>query len=236
MGIHNLTPLQQSAAYDAVEAQLKALTIRLWQKHMADAAQDISVYCAPHWGSRDLMLKNLKNDGIASFNTVNLERDNARYLLLAERHNNQKRGLHFLRTFIKCAWGNDFQINQLWQKKSEPYPTCLKTADEITAEGEDRNDYFLTSRLSIELSGFVRTFPSDVARSVRSVLAARLFVTKVFRTLPLLTELGYAHDAQVVSLSTMSSNDTIDETCVFDSQVFVNCSEAASLASLTITL
>lgn len=236
MGMYELTPLQQSAAYDTVEAELKALTIRLWQKHLAAAAQDINVYCAPHWGSRDLMLKNLKADGVASFNTVNLERDPARYLLLAERHKNQKRGLHFLRTFIKCAWGNDFQINQLWQKKSEPYPTCLKTVEEIDGASEDRNDYFLTCRLSIELSGFVRTFPSDVARSVRSVLAARLFVTKVFRTVPLLTEVAYVHDAQVASLSHLTSNVTIDETQVFDSQAFADCGEVASLANLLMTV
>lgn len=233
--MRQLTPLQHSAAYDQAEAELKALTIHLWQKHFADAAEDINVYAAPHWGSRDLILKNLKADGIASFNTINLERDPARYLLMAERHKNQKRGLHFLRTFIKCAWGNEFEISQLWQPKDQPYPNGLQTAVEINDAGLSRNAYFLTSRLRIELSGFVKPFPSDVARSVRSVLAARLFVADVLRTVPLNIELAYAEHTEIESSCEMEVSTEILDVEVSASQTFADYGQVISFASLEMT-
>ena len=230
--MRDLTPLQHSAAYDKAEFELKQLTIRLWQKHFADPAQDINVYAAPHCGSRNLILKNLKADGIASFNTANMTFDQARYLLLADRHKNQKRGLHFLRTFIKCAWGNAFEVNQLLQPKHQKYPNGLKTEFEIVDERLNRNDYFLTSRLRIELNGYLKRFPSDVARSVRSVLAARLFVSDVLRTIHLTVEQAYAHNTELTSIGECVSTVEILEFDCQPNHVLADCGQVNSIACL----
>ncbi len=207
----DLIPLQQSAEYDQLEAELKALVISLWQKNLADRALDVSLHGMPHLGSKDLILKTLKQDGIANFNTINLTEDNARYLLMAFHHCNQKKGTHFLETFLKCTWGNDFEIHQLWQKKDVEYPKALKTEQEISDEGLDGNDYFLTSRLRIELGNSGTVFPSDIAKTLRSTLQAKLFVADILRRTNLLTTYAFGDLTEVASISTGSSKVEIEE-------------------------
>lgn len=229
----DLKPLAQSAAYDQAEEELKALTIMLWQKHFAFPASDVNVYGAPHLGSKDLILRSLKADGISNLNPTKLERGNARYLLLADRHKNQKRGVHFLRTFLKCVWGDDFNIEQLYQSKAEPYPTELKSQDEINEKGLNRNDYFLTSRLSIELGGDSnKPFPSDVAKNLRTVLPARLFVAEVFRQINVTTEIAYADNATIFSMSSSDIDTIIDELVYEEPGSLGDFGQVASIATL----
>lgn len=229
-----LIPLEQSAQYDGVEAQLKALTISLWQMYLAPAARDVDVSAAPHFGSKELMLKNIKSDGLASFNTASLDTDNARYLLLAERHKNQKRGLHFLRTFIKCTWGSDFEVHQLWQKKDGEYPIDTMRMQEMLDEGVNRNDYFLTSRLAVELNGNVRQFPNDISSSLRATLPARLFVSDVFRRVTVDGTLYFGDYAEINSSSELYSDCVTLEVNAVSELAFNDYAQVLSIDTLTL--
>lgn len=176
-----MKPLMQSHAADALEAELKQLTIALWQEFLEQRKADINVYAAPHLGSKALLQKYLVSQGIHNFNVAALSEDAARYLLMAWRYRNPKRGTHFLRVFIRCLWGADFDIQSLWQKKSGTYPQDLVSEADMQQDGLNINDYFRTSRLRVVLYGESGYFPADIAVALNAILPARLFVAEVTR-------------------------------------------------------
>lgn len=162
------------------EKELVDLFILLYQKHLMNEALDINVYGMPHLGSQALLQKYLVAEDVSNFAMDGLLEDEARYLTQAWRFNNGKRGTHFLNTFLKCVWGNDFEIHQLWQHKDEEYPHGLVTRAEIDEMGDDVGNYFLTSRLRIALIGASsRRFLPEIAQSLDKMLPARLFVWQI---------------------------------------------------------
>ena len=210
----NTLPLKLSHEANQSEAELKRLFDVMWQMLQSRAA-DVNVYGAPHLGSRDLLLKYLVSQNLTNFNAEALEADKARYLTQAWRYRNPKRGTHFLRTFITMLWGTDFEIAQLWQKKSGVYPQDLKTEAEIKEISGSLNDYFLTSRLRVVLHGKQGYFPSDLARSLNKLLPARLFVHDIQQQTIYETQILWAEHTDVTS--------TLDT----DSQTIMEIVEAA---------
>lgn len=206
--LRRLLPLELSHTNGAVEDELKRLAIRLFQTHLNDAAADVNCYGMPHLGGKMLLQKCLVSQGISNFNVSSLDEETARWLLMAWRYCNGKRGTHFLRTFITCLWGSDFEIHPLWQKKSGTYPHDLKTAAEIIDDGENLDDYFLTPRLSIILEGASGYFASEIAKSLNTVLPARLFVVSVGRINKAATQLGCVVSASGFSLVKGIAKDT----------------------------
>lgn len=174
-----LKPLEFSHQANDIEKELKALTIDLFNKHLANLAKDINCYGMPHLGSKSLLNQYLISQNIANFNTENLSDESLRYLTQAWKFKNLKRGTYFLQVFLTCVWGADFEVSQLWQKKTDDYPTVLKTLEEIEESGESRNDYFLTGRLKITLFGSKSYFASSVAKALNDVLPARLMIQDV---------------------------------------------------------
>lgn len=224
-----LLPLQNSAAYDKTEQELKDLVLLMWQKKLYDRACDINLYGMPHLGSHQLLLKELVDLGFSNFNTTKFTHDRAKYLLLAKRHNNQKRGLHLLKTFIKCTWGNSFEVYQLWQNVNKPYPTALKTQEEILSDGERLDDYFLTSRLRIELNGITERFPNDVETTVSSVLAARLFVAEIIKRLSASSTIVMWSLSKVYSYTRGSGHTQIETVNHKDNYQFYGLSKGYSI-------
>lgn len=196
-----LIPLQQSHAHDDLEAELKQLVTLLYQKHLMPRVKDVNVTGVPFLGSSNIQTKALIHDGIGNFNSSVLSSEAFRYLILAYKYRNGKRGLGFLKTFLTVTWGSDFEINQLWQKKGGVYPLELKTLAEIEGEDLDVNDYFLTSRLQLVLSEEVTEFPADIARNLDSTLPARLFITDIFRSIGFDTTIAFGFSAPVSSIN-----------------------------------
>lgn len=62
----------------------------------------------------------------------------------------------------------------MWQRKSLPYPTALFTKEQIEETGESLSNYYLTSRLAIDIDTY--EVPKDLVRSLRSAVAARLLL------------------------------------------------------------
>lgn len=195
----DLIPLQQSHSHNAYESELKQLFITLWQRHLADKAHDVNVSHTPHLGNKNLLNRYLVSQNISNFNAASLDDDDMRYLAMAWKYRNGKRGTHFLHTYIKCLWGVDFEILPLWQRKNGTYPQELKTEQEITENRERLSDYFLTSRLRIVLYGDSGYFSTEIARSLNKILPARLFVQEVNRSINAKTQLFWAVHSYIAS-------------------------------------
>lgn len=182
--MRNLTPLARSAElprardYALAETELKQLFIRLWQDLLSGRAQDVNVYGMPHLGSASLARRVLAQEGVATFPDKSMSDEGARWMLRATR-DGRRRGTALLATLLKLAWGDTFNIQQLWQKKSARYPDSLATLGEIEANGNDIADYYLTSRLRIAINSPDKPFPQPLREATRSVLPARLMVDTV---------------------------------------------------------
>jgi len=175
-----LRPLQNSpwtkASPEAeLEAELKDLFIKVYADTMAATADDINVYGAPHLGSFGLVERNIDRDGLSVLRETTEAR--IRYLFRSWRHLNPERGLHFLRLYLSALFGDAWVAEQLWQRKDQPYPTALAT----TAEVGDSRDYFLTSRVRVDVDSEI--VPAKILSSLKSAIAARILLTvRVGRT------------------------------------------------------
>lgn len=180
--MYDLIPLQQSHAADELEAEFKDLLIVLFQKYLFKDGFDCNVMGIPYLGSYELITKHLINGNIANFDITRIAEDDMRYLLLAWKYRNGKRGTHFLKTFIKCTWGNEFEIQQLWHHKETEYPLGLITEEEIEKTGLNKNDFFLTSRIRVNLTQReARDFPYGIAEMLKNTLPARLFISEIVK-------------------------------------------------------
>lgn len=167
-----LLPLKNSAAqgnFDT-ENQLRNLFIELFKGVLSSAVFDANVLGAAHLGSLDLVRKSVNDDGLVLL-AGDREETATRYIYRAwKARNNQMRGLHFLRTYLQLIFPNAWQVFQLAQHKSFPYPTKLIPA--ISAN----SNYYLTSRISVLLDYTkVTSGQLNVMKPVlRSVIPARL--------------------------------------------------------------
>lgn len=165
-----MNPLAQSFANGSIERELQALMIQLYDESLKDTADEINLYGAPHLGPLRLIQRSIAQDGLSVLSQAT--ESGLRYLFKAWRFQNPRRGTHFLETYLRVLFGDVYEINQLWQKKSEPYPSDLRTREEIALNGESESDYFLTSRLRVDLT--TDEVPERVIRALRTVVAARL--------------------------------------------------------------
>lgn len=167
-----LKPLQHSWEANDLEADIKAITLQLFEQFLRAQSDEINVYGAPHLGSFALVERNVSRDGL----TVLRQGDESpmRYLFKAWRYRNPRRGFHFLRTYLTVLFGTVHQVDQLWQKKSFPYPTALKSGEEMGWDGESESDYYLTSRVRVDLD--TDLVPDRVLRSLRTTVAARFLL------------------------------------------------------------
>lgn len=167
-----LRPLQHSHDATSLEAELKDLFIKLYADSMAATADDINVYGAPHLGSFALVERNVDQDGLTVLRETTEGR--IRYLFKAWRHRNPERGLHFLRLYLAALFSNGATVRQLWQKKSEAYPTFLRSMEEITDSGDSIGDFFLTSRVRVDVD--TEILPAKLLASLKSAVAARILL------------------------------------------------------------
>lgn len=165
-----MNPLLNSFTNGEVEADLQALFVRLYEETLATVDDEVNVYGAPHLGTLELIRRNLAQDGISVLN--NVTEDGLRYLFRAWRFQNPRRGTHFLETYLRVLFGDVYEINQLYQKIGGVYPNDLVTMNDILLTGESESDYFLTSRLRVDLT--TSEVPERVVSALRTVVAARM--------------------------------------------------------------
>lgn len=166
-----MRPLSESFANDEVESELRDLMVELYNETLAEKDSEINVYGAPHLGPFSLVERWIAQDGLS----VIRQNDEAalRYLFKAWRSRNPRRGTHFLAVYLRVLFG-DFEIAQLHMPKLGEYPEGLKSELEITQAGESLDDYYLTSRLRVDLTADV--VPERILRAMKSTVAARLIL------------------------------------------------------------
>lgn len=164
-----LVPLQHSFAANQLEADLKDAFISVFNETLQTTQQEVAAYGAPHLGSFSLVERHVSKDGLAMLRKG--DEVGMRYLFKAWKNRNPKRGTPFLKTYLQVLFGGNFDISQMWQNKSLPYPNALKSEAEIQLQALDIADYFLTSRIRVDLD--IDTIPENIIRSLRTALAAR---------------------------------------------------------------
>lgn len=163
-GFPDLLPLRISHEADAVEADIKRLTIDLFEDNLRASERELNVYGMPHLGSLALLERNVTGDGLALFRRDDVEA--MRYLFKAWRARNPKRGLHFLKTYLQLLFPNNWTAVQLWHDANVSYPNGLQ---ETEAPGR-----YLTSRVQVTIGANTAFEVLPVIGALRSVMPARL--------------------------------------------------------------
>lgn len=168
-----LAPLVNSAAYDEIEAELKQVFLDLFSTYLRSTERDLNVVGVAHLGSLDLLEKCIKQDGLAVFSDDTYA---VQYLYRAWHVRNPKRGMIFLKTYLQLMWPNGWTVQQMWQDKSQPYPTALVARDVLS--GDPHSTHFLTSRIVVSIDDQNETGINveRISPAVRSVLAARFLL------------------------------------------------------------
>lgn len=203
-----LRALQQSFDPGDYRDAIKRLTIDLFREHLGADVFDANVLGMAHLGTFDLVRRFIQADGLGMLRS---DREDAatRYLYRAwKKADAQGRGLHFLRTYLQLLYPNEWQVHQLEQDKSKPYP-------EDTRPATGRSTHFLTSRLDILIDANSKNAPllGSFVPTISSVLPAR-FVPQfaVFRQADLPTYSGVGLGALGRSTPNLNLSESISAT------------------------
>ncbi len=163
-----LAPLANSYVADALEADLKALFMSLFETFIRSGERAVNSSGFPQQSAIDQFERAVKSDGMAMIRRSN---DNTmRYLFRAWKARNPGRGLHMLRAYLQLLWPNGWEMYQQWHHPTTAYPTALS---DTQVPG-----YFLTSRIKVSITSSDSSGTDVVAvtASLRSVLAARFLL------------------------------------------------------------
>jgi len=165
-----LKPLQQSAEFDNLEAQFKALFLSLYRKRLSGQLDEAASLGMPHLGPDSLISRELNNDGLALMSDTTDAR--TRMLFNAWRYLNPQRGTAFLQTYLTALFGNVFSIDQLWCPVNGTYPKDAISETEVQTLGHSLNNYFLTSRVRVDIDTLI--VPTRVLMAARTAVPARI--------------------------------------------------------------
>ncbi|MCK2122106.1 hypothetical protein [Pseudomonas sp. PNPG3] len=165
----NLTPLVKSAQADEVEAEFKQLFLRLYQQRVAPSVNAINLYGMPMLGETALLERYISSDGLAVLRTTTV--DQVRHLFHAWRYNNPQRGTAFLKAYLNALFGPVYTVSQLWCPINGNYPADAISEEEMEDIGANKANYFLTSRLRVDIE--TQVVPERILRASLSAVAAR---------------------------------------------------------------
>jgi len=164
-----LTPLVRSTEFDEVEAEFKKLFLRLYQQRVAPSVNAINLYGMPHLGETKLLEREISKDGLAVLRTTTVEQ--IRHLFHAWRYNNPQRGTAFLEAYLNALFGPVYTVSQLWCPIAGTYPDDAMSKQEIEDQGGNLANYFLTSRLRVDIE--TQIVPERILRASLTAVAAR---------------------------------------------------------------
>lgn len=166
-----LYPLTEREEYGDLEQELKNCFLEVYKNTLAPKIERLNTYGMPHLSELDLLKKWFSAEWL-NYPYADGEQEYLSYLLKAWKVKNPKRGFHFLHTFLRAAFGNNFEVSQQWQGKEQAYPTDLRK----TAEKKESD--WLTSRILIEVTDSKETGDTilKLAPIIRSIIAARFLV------------------------------------------------------------
>ena len=139
-------PLDEHYVSSGLQTALAKAFKQVFAQNFEQSIQDLLDYGCPHIGSKTVVERFSKQNGL-----VVLRRNNTSDTLMRIIYSNwssmgNKRGLAFLEFVLRMLWGKDhFQIIRLWHslEKLKEYPAYLSDFE--------KPNYFLTSRIRIVL-------------------------------------------------------------------------------------
>lgn len=164
-------PIDDQYAHGGLETALAQAFHQVYAEQFSQKMQDLVDYGAPHIGSRTVIERFSKQDGL-----VVLRRPVTSDVLMRVIYANwsslaSERGLGFLEFVLKMLWTNQWQIIRLWHSvaRVNQYPLFLST--------EQQPNYFLTSRIMISLDATVSIAEiAELSPLIRRLVPANVVV------------------------------------------------------------
>ncbi|MGL5696645.1 MAG: hypothetical protein ACRCXF_06670, partial [Plesiomonas shigelloides] len=151
-------PLQHSHSANQIESELKAIFLELFTC-LGSQTFDANVLGAAHLGSFDLVRKMVNYDGLILL-PGDREEAATRYLYRAWKSGDiQKRGLHFIRTYLQLLFPEQAEVRQMWHAKDQPYGSAF-----VSNQPRDPYWYNFLGQKDLKLNGewkVGRPFASD---------------------------------------------------------------------------
>jgi hypothetical protein len=167
--VNFVLPLERQYAHDGLESALSRAIVQVMTDELQASLQDLLDYGAPHLGSRTVVERFTKLDGLAV-----LRRPVTADVLMRVIYANwasiaSERGLGFLQFVLQMLWPDQWQIIRLWHSIpfANQYPRFLNESESATR--------FLTSRIRIRLDNSVDRFElSELAPVLRRLVPANI--------------------------------------------------------------
>lgn len=164
-------PIDEQFATPGLRTALAQAFKQVFDEVYAEKMQDLIDYGCPHLGSRTVIERFTKMDGLAV-----LRRPVTSDLLMRIIYANwsslaSERGLGFLEFVLQMLWANQWQIKRLWHRidRATQYPAYLTD--------EEKPNHFLTSRIKIELDEDVEIPEAlELAPIIRRLVPANIIV------------------------------------------------------------
>lgn len=173
-----LQPLAASAEADELEAELKALFMLMFERHVRPDERYVNVLGMPQHGPPELVNESLLSDGLSIYRGADASSGAGAYLLRAWRAMNPKRGLHLLETYLQLLWPNVWSADQMWMSKAPGavYPNALSKTD--------GGNHYLTSRVNVRLPARVTTGGdlASIEQGLRASVPARIVLNLAIET------------------------------------------------------
>lgn len=191
-------PITRQYARDGLNRALAHAVTQVMADDLQSALQDLLDYGAPHLGSRTVVERFTKLDGLAV-----LRRPVTADVLMRVIYANwaslaSERGLGFLQFVLQMLWPDQWQVVRLWHSipYADQYPRFLNESQSATR--------FLTSRIRIRLDTTVDRFElSELAPVLRRLVPANIVPQVVLDVPP-------ADDVQLGAAVVMQSYQVFD--------------------------
>ena len=173
-----LAPLLASHEANGIETDMKAAFVKAFYDLISDQATRVNSFGVPHRAVFSVLERFVKADGLVIDQRPGRE-EHMREVYRAWRARNPKRGLHFLRFYLRLLYPGTASVEQLWQDPAKPYPLGAVPAE---APG-----YFLTSRVRVSLAAEASPTVSDMAQLralFLAVLPARMVLEMFVKIVP----------------------------------------------------
>lgn len=138
-------PLAQSFSHDGLESDLKQAALTVFKDTMGGALQDLVDYGCPHIGSRTVIERFAKQDGLVVLRRNSATDKIMQTIFAAWSGLGSERGLNFLSFVLTMLWRDQWQLQRLWHSIGlvEQYPKFVQPYPDANS--------FLTSRVNLEI-------------------------------------------------------------------------------------
>lgn len=162
-------PIERQFAHSGREEALASAVSQVINEQLGQSLQDLVDYGAPHLGSRTVIERFTKQDGLAVLRRPAMADILMRIIYANWSSIASERGLAFLEFVLKMLWPNQWQIVRLWHSIPyyEHYPRFLVE--------QELDNHFLTSRIRIKLDNQVdRSELSELSPILRRLVPAHI--------------------------------------------------------------